>query len=106
MITDEDIKKLLRDLYNKNLLLINNAEIKNALIKNSLIESFNLKKKYPDILRIEIYEKKPIAILLKNKNKFYLSDKIDLIEFKNFKSEKQLPYVLGDEKIFKNFMKS
>ena len=103
LIKDENIKKLLRDLYNKNLLLINNAEIKNALIKNSLIESFNLKKKYPDILRIEIYEKKPIAILLKNKNKFYLSDKIDLIEFKNFKSEKQLPYVLGDEKIFKNF---
>ena len=80
-----------------------NAEIKDALMKNSLIESFNLKKKYPDILRIEIYEKRPIAILLKNKNKFYLSDKIDLIEFKNFKSEKQLPYVLGDEKIFKNF---
>ena len=83
MISEENIKELLADFYNKNLILINNNEIKTALKRNNLIESFNLKKKYPDILKIEIYEKRPIAILLKNKSKFYLSEKIDLIEFKN-----------------------
>ena len=103
LVSEENIKELLADFYNKNLILINNNEIKTALKRNNLIESFNLKKKYPDILKIEIYEKKPIAILLKNKSKFYLSEKIDLIEFKNLQYEKDLPYVLGDEKTFKNF---
>ena len=36
LIKEDDIKELLRDLYNKNLLLINNAEVKDALMKNSL----------------------------------------------------------------------
>ena len=40
------------------------------LIQESFIESFNIKKKYPNTLKIKIYEKKPIAILLKNQNKF------------------------------------
>ena len=29
--------------------------------------------------------KKPIAILINEKNKFYLSEKIDLIEYRNLK---------------------
>ena len=50
-------------------------------MKNSYIESFYIKKKYPDTLEIKIIEKKPIAILFSNKKKFYLSEKIDLIDF-------------------------
>ena len=96
LLKDEDLKKLLLPIYNKNLLLLKNAEIKKLLFDESFIESFKIKKKYPKTLKIEIFEKKPIAILLNKKGKFYVSEKIDLIEFKKLPKYKNLPYILGD----------
>ena len=58
-------------------------------------------KKYPDILKIRIYEKKPIAILIDKKKKYYLSEKIKLIEFINLPISENLPYVLGNKDEFK-----
>ena len=75
-------------------------------MQNSFIESFKIKKKYPNTLKIEIYEKKPIAVLFNKKNKFYLSEKIDLIEFKNLPNYRTLPYVLGNKDDFKIFYKN
>ena len=82
LINEIELKKLLSPVYNKSLFNLKNSEIKNMLIQESFIESFNIKKKYPNTLKIKIYEKKPIAILLKNQNKFLLSEKIDLIEYR------------------------
>ena len=41
----KDIKKLLFPIYNKNLIFLENSEIKKALMQNSFIESFEIKKK-------------------------------------------------------------
>ena len=87
-------------IYNKNLLFLKNAEIKQLLFDESFIESFKIKKKYPETLKIEIFEKKPIAILLNKKGKFYVSEKIDLIKFKKLPKYKNLPYILGDRDKF------
>ena len=103
LLKDEDIKKLLIPFYNKNLILIDNDEFKKALMQNSFIESFNIKKKYPSTLKVKIFEKKPIAVLFNKKTKFYLSEKIDLIEFKNLQNYQTLPYVLGNKDDFKIF---
>ena len=103
LLQKKDIKKLLLPIYNKNLIFLKNKEIEKALMQNSFVESFKIKKIYPNTLKIEIFEKKPIAILLNNKNKFYLSEKIDLIEFINLKNYKNLPYVLGNKDDFKIF---
>ena len=103
LLKDNDIKNLLISFYNKNLVLLNNDEVKKALMQNSLIESFNIKKKYPNTLKVKIFEKKPIAVLFDKKNKFYLSEKIDLIEFRNLPSYQTLPYVLGNKDDFKIF---
>ena len=103
LLKDNDIKNLLISFYNKNLLLLNNNEVKKALMQNSLIESFNIKKKYPNTLKVKIFEKKPIAVLFDKKNKFYLSEKIDLIEFRNLPNYQTLPYVLGNKDDFKIF---
>ena len=81
LLKEKDIKILLSSIYGKNLIFLKNSEIEKYLIKNDLIESFNIKKKYPNTLKIKIFEKKPIAILFYKKKKFYLSDKGDLIEF-------------------------
>lgn len=103
LIKDKEIKKLLVPIYNKNLILLKNKDVERALLQNSFIDSFKLKKKYPNTLIIEIYEKKPIAILFYKKNKFYLSRKIDLIEFNNLKNFQNLPYVFGNKEEFKIF---
>lgn len=103
LIKDKEIKKLLVPIYNKNLILLKNKDVERALLQNSFIDSFRLKKKYPNTLIIEIYEKKPIAILFYKKNKFYLSRKIDLIEFNNLKNFQNLPYVFGNKEEFKIF---
>ena len=103
LLKDKDIKNLLISFYNKNLVFLKNNEVKKALMQNSLIESFIIKKKYPNTLKIKIFEKKPIAILFDKKNKFYLSEKIDLIEFKNLPNYQKLPYVLGNKDDFKVF---
>jgi cell division protein FtsQ len=103
LVKKKDVKKLLTSIYNKNLIFLDNKEIEKALTQNSFIETFEVKKKYPQTLKIRIFEKKPIAILLNKKNKFYLSDKIELIEFKNIKKYQDLPYVFGNRDEFKIF---
>ena len=103
LIKEKDIKNLLIPFYNKNLIFLNNNKVKKALIQNSFIDSLNIKKKYPSTLKIIIFEKKPIAILFNNKNKFYLSEKIELIEFKYLPNYKTLPYIVGNKDDFKIF---
>ena len=105
-LKETDLKKQLIPIYGKNLLFLNNGNIKKILLKNSFIESFYIQKKYPNILKIKIYEKKPIAILIDKKKKFYLSDKIDLIKFENIQNFQNLPYVLGNKKEFKILYKN
>lgn len=101
LLNEKNIKKSLAKIYNRNLIFLNNKDIESTLTQNSLIESFILKKKYPDTLKIKIFEKKPIAILVNKKNKFYLSDKIDLIDFNVIQINKDLPYVFGNKDDFK-----
>ena len=103
LLKENDIKKSLKPIYDKNLLKLNNKEIKKILLQNSLIDSFKIKKKYPNTLKIEIFEKKPIAILFDKKQKFYISEKIDLIDYNMLNIDNNLPYVLGNKDDFKIF---
>ena len=97
------IKDLLLPIYNKNLIFLEDVEVKELLMQNTFIESFIIKKKYPNVLKIKIFEKKPIAILQNQKKKFYLSKKIELIEFNDLNNYKDLPYVFGNKREFKIF---
>jgi len=103
LLKENDIKKSLKPIYDKNLLKLNNKEIKKILLQNSLIDSFKIKKKYPNTLEIEIFEKKPIAILFDKKQKFYISEKIELIDYNMLNIDNNLPYVLGNKDDFKIF---
>ena len=103
LLSETDIKKELLSIYNENLVFINLDKVKKILRQNTYIESFQIKKKYPDILIIKIFEKKPIAILQKKKKKFYLSEKIELIKFENLHIYKDLPIIFGNEKDFQIF---
>lgn len=106
LLSEKDIKKSLSSIYDKNLLFLKNKEIEEKIIQNSFIDSFNIKKKYPNTLKIKIFEKKPIAILFNQKKKFYLSEKIDLIDFYELQNYKNLPYVFGNKDDFSIFYKN
>ena len=103
LLKEKDIKVLLASIYEKNLLFLNNNEIEKALTQNDFIKSFKLKKIYPNTLKIIIFEAKPIAVLQSKKNKFYLTESIDTIKYKNLKNFQDLPYVFGNKEQFKIF---
>jgi len=103
ILKKEEINKLLIPFYNRNLLFLSYAEIEKELMKNSFVRGFNVKKIYPNKLLIKIFEKKPIAILVRKKEKFYLDENINQIRFKELKDYNNLPYVFGNKKEFKIF---
>jgi cell division protein FtsQ len=100
ILKDEDIKKDLAFLYDANLIFLKTLDIEKVLKEIDFIESFKIKKIYPSKLKIEIYEKEPIAILQHKKNKFYISKRFELINYKDLKSFENLPLVFGDKDNF------
>ena len=103
LLKKKDLREMLSPIYEKNILFLNNTKIEKILIQNDFIRSFKLKKKYPDTIKIIIFEAKPIAVLQKEKNKFYLTEDINLIKYRNFKNFQDLPYVFGSKEQFKIF---
>ena len=102
ILEDQELRKFFSFLYNKNIIFLNSYELKKKLNQKSFIKKIKIKKIFPNKLVIRVFEKKPIAILIdKNKKKFYLGRKIDLIEYREILKYKNLPEVLGDQKSFK-----
>ena len=102
ILEEREIKKKLNFLYQTNLIFLKNSEIEKILKKIDFIESFEIKKIYPKKLIIKIYEKKPIAILQHKKDKFYISENINLIDFVALENYRNLPIVFGNKENFKD----
>ena len=103
ILKEDVIKKDLVYLYDKNLFFLNVNDIKKLLLKHNFIQSFEIKKIYPNRLKIKIFEKKPVAILQQKKDKFYFTKNGDLINYIDLEEYKNLPIVLGGKKKFKFF---
>ena len=102
ILEDQELIKTFSFLYGKNIIFLNSNKLKNKIGKNSFIEKIEIKKIFPDKLVIKVFEKKPIAILIdKSQKKYYLGEKIDLIEFKKILKYENLPIVKGEPKKFK-----
>ena len=99
-------KRIIRDLsflYEKNPAFISTNKIQEILTKIDFIESFEIKKIYPDKIKIKIFEKKPIVILQNKKEKKYYTSSGDLVDFVDLDEFKNLPIVFGDKKNFEIF---
>ncbi len=103
IVKEEEIKEKLSFLYETNFFFLRTNNIKKKLREIQLIESYQIKKVYPNILRIKIIEKKPIAIIQSMKQKKYFTAKGDVIDFRDIKIFEDLPTVFGDEKSFLTF---
>ncbi len=100
IIKSDKIKKKLSFLYKENLFFLNIKDIEKKLKSETFIESFSIKKIYPNTLKLIIVEKKPIAILQNKKEKFYISNKGNLINFIDVDIYKDLPTVFGNGRDF------
>ena len=103
ILKENEINTDLAFLYNTNIFFLNKSNIEKAFKKKSFIESFEIKKVYPNKLKIKIFEKKPILILIYKKQRFYISDNMELINYSDLEEYKNLPIVFGDKENFKIF---
>ena len=100
IIEADKIKKKLSFLYKENLFLLKVRDIEENLKSETFIESFSIKKIYPNMLKLIIVEKKPIAVLQNKKKKFYISNKGHLIDFIDIEKYNDLPTVFGNGRDF------
>ena len=101
-----EIKNQLKFLYKTNLFTLQTKEIELNLKNIDFIESFEIKKIFPNKIKIKIFEKKPIAILQNKKEKKYYTIKGTVIDFTNIEEYKNLPLVFSDQKNFKTLYKN
>ena len=83
------------------MVFLNVFETNKKLEKKSFIKKLKIKKIYPNRLEIKIIEKEPIAIIIKNKRKFFLDKNIQLIDYRKNLKYINLPIIYGDDKNFK-----
>ena len=100
ILKKKEIKKDLIFLYEKNLFFLNTSGIEKILKKNDFIKSFEIKKIYPNKLKIKIFEKKPILILQNKKERFFIDEDINLINYLDLEEYKNLPIVFGKKENF------
>ena len=106
-IDEQELIKTFSFLYNKDINFLNSNEIKKKINQKSFIKKLEIKKIFPNKIVIEVFEKKPIAILIdKNQKKFYLGKEIDLIDYRKILKYKNLPVVKGDLESFKILFKN
>ena len=84
ILNNKDLLEEFSFLNQENLFLLNSQNIKDKLNEDSLIESFEIKKIYPNKIKLKIFEKKPIAILYDKKEKYYYTKNDKLIKYSNF----------------------
>ena len=106
ILKDQEIKNELAFLYNTNLIFLNTLNIQTTLKKQTFLKGFEIKKVYPNTLKIKIFEKKPIFILQHKDEKFFLNKNIELINYLDLEKYKKLPVIFGDKKNFEILYKN
>ena len=103
IVKEEIIYEKLSYLYNKSLFFLKTSDIKKKLNEIPFINSFEIKKIYPNKIKIKIFEQQPLVILQDKKDKYYYTIDGDIINFIYYKKFENLPFVFADKQNFKNF---
>jgi len=80
-------------LYQKNIFFINKDYFLNILEKNNLIHSFEVKKIYPNLIKVQIKKTEFLAVTNQNNKKFFIGSNGKLINFEFL--DKNFPFVFG-----------
>ena len=99
-LEENDQKNLLYNLNSldlKNIFFINKKKFQNTIEKNSLVKEYNVIKKYPSSIDINIKKTSFIARINENGKFFLIGDNGKLSNNNN--SKIQLPYIFGNPEI-------
>ena len=105
LINQNLIAQKLENVRGKSLLLLNKKDLKYLKKEFDEIKDFNVKKIYPNTLKITLIEKKPIAVLIKEKKKFIITKEGEVINFNENFDLIKLPFVFGNHKEFSTLFK-
>ncbi len=105
ILSEDEVKSELSFLYDKNFIFLNSKDIKKKINKNSFIDGLEIKRIYPNKLKVKIFEKKPIAIIQVKKKKYYFTKKNKIIRYYYLENFKNLPVVFGSKENFQKFYK-
>ena len=97
------LKSDLSSLKNTSLFFLNKEKILSIINKYDFISNIQLKKKYPNTLKITIIEKIPVATQIIDKKKFYITRQNKKINFIDIKIYENLPVIFGKHKNFNIF---
>jgi len=97
LVSDQEIKPHLKKLYGQNIFFVKYESLEEILNKIDLINKIEIKKKYPDTIKVKIYEENPIAFLNKKNKKFVVMESSKLILFTENLPFEYLPTVFGEE---------
>ena len=105
IINKDEIINKLTHIYGKNIIFVERSDFEESLQSINFLERIEVKKRYPSIIIIKVYETKPVAILFKKNDKFLLDSSSNLITFNESMFVYDFPNVFGDgaERDFINF---
>ena len=105
---NKKIAETLDQFKGKSIIFVNRYKMNRSINNLQFIKELKIKKIYPDTVRLEIIEYKPIGILNKKNTKILLTSGGEIIRNYNSSKFKNLPLVYGDkaEKYFSNFYNS
>ena len=91
--------KEINDLEEKNIFNINKKTLRSSLSNNPLVKYFEIKKIFPNTLKVNLVKSTPIAKIIENENYLYIGDNGKV--FKTKKLFNSIPEIIG-EKDLKN----
>lgn len=97
IVRKDEILDKLQLIYGKNIFFLRKEDLYKSLQNNEFVERIEVKKKYPNTLIVKVYEEKPVGILFKKEEKFFITQSSKLIEFDENISTKNLSSIFGDE---------
>ena len=104
-INEKTLKNKLSFLFETNLFFLKKKDIELKLKELDIIESFEIKKIYPNKIRIKVYENLPIAIIQNKEEKKFYTNNGKTINFFELEEFGNLPIVYGDRRSFTDFYK-
>tara|TARA_B110000971_G_scaffold215969_1_gene250273 strand:+ start:1218 stop:1886 length:669 start_codon:yes stop_codon:yes gene_type:complete len=97
------LKNELEFLTNTSLFFLKKKEITKVTDKYDFISSIQIKKKYPNVLRVLIFENVPVVTEVDKKKRYYLTKKGKKIKYVDLKIFENLPIIFGNHKNFNSF---
>tara|TARA_B110000259_G_C14019827_1_gene402613 strand:- start:1457 stop:2122 length:666 start_codon:yes stop_codon:yes gene_type:complete len=90
-------------LRNTSLFFLKEKKITNVIDRYDFISSVQLRKKYPNTIKILISENIPVATEINQKKRYYLTKKGKKINYVELKIYENLPLIFGNHKNFSIF---